>query len=137
MHIRRISHSSGFTLVELMITVAIIGILASVALPSYQDFVRKSRRAEAMAFMYEAASLQQHHLLDRRMYANTLTSLGLTTPPSVGAHYGISFPTVVNDKQPISFVIQAVAKGAQVNDICGTLTLNAQGVKGADKDGCW
>lgn len=137
MNKRHIRHCSGFTLIELMITVAIIGILASIALPSYQDYVRKSRRSEAWAFMYEVASRQQHHLLDRRMYANTLATLGLVVPPSVSVHYDITLPTVVNDTQPMGFVLQATTKGVQINDFCGTLTLNAQGVKGADKDGCW
>jgi type IV pilus assembly protein PilE len=137
MNTRRFRQCCGFTLIELMITVAVVGILASIALPSYQEYVRKSRRADAQAFMYEVASRQQHHLLDRRMYASTLTTLGLVVPPSVSAHYSIALPTVMNDAQPMGFVLQAATKGAQVNDACGTLTLNAQGAKGADKDGCW
>lgn len=137
MNTRRFRPCCGFTLIELMITVVVVGILASIALPSYQDYVRKSRRADAQAFMYEVASRQQHHLLDRRMYASTLTALSLLVPPSVSAYYSIALPTVKNDTQPMGFVLQAVTQGDQINDACGTLTLNAQGVKGAEKDGCW
>jgi type IV pilus assembly protein PilE len=127
----------GFTLIELMITVAVIGILAAIALPSYQDYVRKGRRADAQAFMYEVAARQQHFLVDRRMYATTLAALGLATPSSVSPHYVITLPSVVNDVQPMGFTLQAAPKDGQTSDACGTLTLNAQGVKGADKGGCW
>lgn len=120
-----------------MVTVAIIGILASIALPSYQDYVRKSRRADAQAFMYEVASRQQHYLVDRRMYASALATLGLTVPASVSVNYDITLPSVVNATQPMGFTLQAAPKAAQAADSCGTLTLNAQGVKGASKDGCW
>lgn len=137
MNTQRISLQRGFTLIELMITVAVIGILASIALPSYQDYVRKGRRADAQAFMYEVASRQQHYLVDRRMYATTLAALGLAAPSSVSTHYDITLPSVVNDVQPMGFTLQAAPKGGQAIDTCGTLTLNAQGTKGAAKGGCW
>lgn len=137
MNTQRIRLLRGFTLIEMMITVAVIGILASIALPSYQDYVRKARRADAQAFMYEVASRQQHYLVDRRLYANDLATLGLAVPASVSVHYDITLPTVVNNVQPMGFVLQAAPKAGQANDPCGTLTLNAQGTKGASKGGCW
>ena len=66
----------GFTLIELMIVIAIIGILAAVAYPSYMDHVRKGNRAAAQAFMMEVAQRQQNYLMNNREYATTLTSLG-------------------------------------------------------------
>lgn len=137
MTVQRIGLQRGFTLIELMIAVAIVGILASIALPSYQDYVRKGRRADAQAFMHEVASRQQHFLVDRRMYASTLAALGLAAPSSVSPHYNITLTNVVNNVQPMGFTLQAAPIGGQARDTCGTLTLNAQGAKGADKGGCW
>ena len=137
MTVQRIGLQRGFTLIELMIAVAIVGILASIALPSYQDYVRKGRRADAQAFMHEVASRQQHFLVDRRMYASTLDALGLAAPSSVSPHYNITLTNVINNVQPMGFTLQAAPIGGQARDTCGTLTLNAQGAKGADKGGCW
>lgn len=137
MTVQRIGLQRGFTLIELMIAVAIVGILASIALPSYQDYVRKGRRADAQAFMHEVASRQQHFLVDRRMYASTLDALGLAAPSSVSPHYNITLTNVVNNVQPMGFTLQAAPIGGQARDTCGTLTLNAQGAKGAAKGGCW
>lgn len=137
MTVQRIGLQRGFTLIELMIAVAIVGILASIALPSYQDYVRKGRRADAQAFMHEVASRQQHFLVDRRMYASTLAALGLAAPSSVSPHYNITLTNVVNNVQPMGFTLQAAPIAGQAQDTCGTLTLNAQGAKGADKGGCW
>ena len=66
----------GFTLIELMIVVAIIGILAAVAYPSYQDHIRKGNRSAAQAFMMDVAQRQQSYLLNNRSYATTLAALG-------------------------------------------------------------
>lgn len=137
MTVQRIGLQRGFTLIELMIAVAIVGILASIALPSYQDYVRKGRRADAQAFMHEVASRQQHFLVDRRMYASTLAALGLAAPSSVSPHYNITLTNVVNNVQPMGFTLQAAPIAGQAQDTCGTLTLNAQGAKGAAKGGCW
>lgn len=118
---------NGFTLIELMITVAIIAIIAAIAYPSYQDSVIKSRRGEAQAEMLNIAQRQQQYLLDMREYANSLATLSVTVPAHVTAHYDIS----VNATQgpPPTFMITATPKAGspQVKD--GDLTLSHQGVK--------
>ena len=75
----------GFTLLELMIVVAIVGILASIAYPSYMDHVRKGNRAKAQAFLMDVAQRQQNYLLVNRQYAATLAELGVTVGTEGGS----------------------------------------------------
>ena len=75
----------GFTLLELMIVVAIVGILASIAYPSYMDHVRKGNRAKAQAFLMDVAQRQQNYLLVNRQYAATLADLGVTVGTEGGS----------------------------------------------------
>jgi type IV pilus assembly protein PilE len=117
-------YSFGFTLIELMIVVAVIGILASIAYPSYLEYVKKGRRAAAQSHLMEIAQRQQQYLLDARSYASTLTTLGVTTPDDVSDYYTISLEV---DDTPPSFTITAEAQGVQASD--GNLTLNNTGSK--------
>ncbi len=137
------SSRHGFTLIELMITVAIIAILAAIALPSYQDYVRKGRRADAQSFMQEVVARQQHFLLDRRAYGTSITAatsaggLGMTVPTNVSGFYGVAIATD-NTTAPPSFTLTAAPSGSQAYDKCGTLTLDHRGVKTATGSGvCW
>ena len=119
---------SGFTLIELMITVAIIGILAAIAFPSYQSQIRKSNRAAAQAVMMDVANKQQFYLSSQREYADTLAKLSVTPPTDVTRWYTV---TVTTDPAatPPTFLVTAtpVAGTAQVPD--GVLTLNSAGTK--------
>ncbi|MFP5398250.1 MAG: type IV pilin protein [Gammaproteobacteria bacterium] len=139
MHPKR---SRGFTLIELMITVAIIAILAAVALPNFQDYVRKGRRADAQSFLLEVAARQQHFLVDRRAYSDSITKtpaeggLGMTLPSNVDPHYTIAL-VADNAARPPAFTLTATPKGAQATEKCGEMTLNHAGAKTAKKAGCW
>ena len=135
--------NQGFTLIELMITVAIVGILASVALPSYQEYIRKSRRADSQAFMYEVASRQQHYLVDRRAYATGITEtlssggLGMAIPATVSVYYTVSLATS-NTASPPTFTVTAVPKASQEQEKCQTISLDHQGARTASGSGkCW
>jgi type IV pilus assembly protein PilE len=133
----------GFTLIELMITVAIIAILAAIAMPSYQDYLRKGRRADAQSFMQEVVARQQHFLLDRRAYGTDITTatsaggLGMSIPSNVSNFYAVTIATD-NTTAPPSFTVTATPSGNQAYDKCGTLTVDQRGVKTVSGSGtCW
>ena len=68
----------GFTLIELMITVVIVAVLASIAYPSYMEHVKKGKRAQAQAFLMDVAQRQQNYLIMNRQYASDLSELGFS-----------------------------------------------------------
>ena len=139
----RCTRFHGFTLIEVMITVAIVAILAAVALPAYTDYIRKGKRATAQAALMDAASREQTYLLDRRDYAGSMSTLGFSPPKEIENDYTFDFPTVcarcfsVGATPPV-FTIRATpsaalaAKGEQV------LTVDDTGVKSpANAAGYW
>src|ERR1700756_5348239 len=75
--------ANGFTLIELMVTVAIVAILAAIAYPSYIAYIVRANRAAAQGYMLELTSLQQRYLLDARSYALDLPTLNTTVPSNV------------------------------------------------------
>ena len=116
----------GFTLIELMIVVVVIGILAAIAYPSYQSQIRKSNRAAAQAVLMDAANKQQFYLTSQREYADTLAKLNVTPSNDVSRWYDITV-AVDNAATPPTFTFTAKAKDAQIKD--GDLTLDSAGTK--------
>lgn len=119
----------GFTLIELMITVAIVAILVSIAYPSYTQYVIRGHRAAAQTEMMDIANRQQQFFLANRQYATSLGALSYTIPPEVLARYSLNPANmgVNNAATPPSFTITFVPSGTQASD--GNLTLNSEGVK--------
>ncbi|WP_454831864.1 type IV pilin protein [Pseudoxanthomonas wuyuanensis] len=129
--------AAGFTLIELMIVVAVVAILAAVAYPSYQEQVRKSRRAQAKADIVEYAQLAERFFTVNNTYVGFDNGLPIQSPREAGAtaHYGLNFATTQS-----TFTITANAQGGQAEDKCGNLSLTQSGVKGnsaGELKDCW
>jgi type IV pilus assembly protein PilE len=146
MTLRTTSPASGFTLIELMVTVAIVGILASVALPSYLQYVARGKRADAKALLLANAQFMERNFTECNRYdqngdpctAITATSLPYTKSPADGtAAYTIDFGAT-STLTATSFTLSARRKagGSMASDACGDLTYNELGQKGSgDYDG--
>ena len=121
----------GFTLVELMITIAILAILAAIAYPAYQDQLRKGRRAAAQSFVVDIASREQQYLLDARAYAvgaDALTTLSLPLPPEVAPFYTVAVePAAATIPPTYTSRATPIAGSSQQPD--GELTMNQAGQK--------
>ena len=123
----------GFTLIELMVVVAIVAILAAIALPSFADQMRKSRRAEAVTALQDAQLRLEKWRVDHSSFAGS----GVTIPAS--NHY--AFTITADAATPNAYAVAAAPSTAsQQKDMCGTLTItNTAGVvtKTPTGTGCW
>ena len=119
----------GFTLMELMIAVAVVGILASVAVPSYREHIAASRRTDAKAALLAIAQLMERTYTERGTYAgvtlgNRSTDIYSDTSPQ--GYYTLSI--VSQDAE--GFSLRATRAGAQVGDQCGNYTYDQAGTQG-------
>lgn len=117
----------GFTLIELMITVAIIGLLAAVAYPSYQSAMVKSRRAAAQTVLSDVAQRQQQYLMDSRAFATTTTNLKVMVPSDVSSHYTITITASASTPPAYTATATPVSGSSQVKD--GALSITSNGTK--------
>lgn len=134
---RSMPRAAGFTLIELMIVVVIVAILAAIAMPSYQNYIRKGRRAAAEGYLMELAQRQQQYFIDNRAFAGDAPTLGYaTTPSEVAPYYTV---TVTPDAgPPPTYALKATATGDQTKDSCGNLTINSAGTKSSSAGtNCW
>lgn len=130
--------SRGFTLIELMMAVAVIGILAAIAYPSYNNYVLKSRRATAQADLTELSQWMERQFTANLSYLGAngaAPALPFTQSPRSGtAAYSLQFDGTVTKE---NFKLKAEPQGGQQKDSCGTLTLSRSGAKTPTTSGCW
>lgn len=127
--------SDGFTLLELVVVMAIAAILAAIAIPNYSEYVMRSHRSEAQSFISDVASRQSQFFLDRRSYAGTVAGLNMTPPAEVAARYNVAIAVVAGP--PAGFQVSATPIGAQATDRCGVLTIDQANNRTAVGPRCW
>jgi type IV pilus assembly protein PilE len=129
----------GMSLIELMVVVAIVALLATIAVPSYRQFLLRSHRAEAKSALLNLAAAQEKFYLQNNTYTTDLTTappagLGLT-PTTVNGHFTVAIAAGAN---AAGFTATATAAGGQAQDThCATFTINQAGARTATSVDCW
>lgn len=143
--IKRRSLQQGFTLLEMMLVVAVIALISSIAIPAFIDYMKKSRRSDARSLLLEIVAKQEQYFPNnQQQYTDDFTQLGnlaakATTADKVTSENGYYEITI---DRPTLYTFKLTAKpiGAQANDSCTTLTIDQDGTKDftpADAIGCW
>lgn len=132
------NRNKGFTLIELMVVVAVLGILAAVAFPSYQQYVLRSNRAEGQALLSNVAARQERYFSQNNTYATTPAQLNLASANSDNNVYQLG----INRTSATEYILTAQPINAQTKDTgCGNLTLNQAGARGVSGskavNECW
>jgi type IV pilus assembly protein PilE len=129
----------GFTLIELMVVVVILGILAAIAYPAYRDYVAKSRRSEAKRALLDVAALQEKFYTNSLRYATSLQALGYVAPFETDEqNYTLG---LVTSASMTDYTVSATptASGLQKDDVCKTFSLTNTGKKttNSGRSDCW
>jgi len=124
------SRVRGFTLIELMVTVAIVAILAAIAVPSYTRYAYRARRSEGQQLLQNIAMAEERFYSTNNRYGS-LAEVGFNNTASPNGYYLADIPASASTSSQ-SFTVEAVPQGVQASDACQTLTLNAAGKKTPD-----
>jgi type IV pilus assembly protein PilE len=129
----------GFTLIELMIAVAIVAILAAIAFPSYQDQVRKTRRGDAQGVLLELAQWMERYYTANNTYTGAVLPFNQSPKEGDSKYYNISLSTLAANN--FTLTAAPIASTGQDKDKCGSLTYTSTGKKGKTGslplDRCW
>lgn len=132
------AHERGLSLIELLIVIAVVGILAGIAYPSYTDRVKSAARTEAVGMLFETALLLERHRARTGQYADTDT---VTAPLPQGTRYYSLQPS--REAEGFSLVARRRPEGLMAGDPCGDFELDHRGVRGNPQrdtgrgEGCW
>jgi type IV pilus assembly protein PilE len=123
-------HQGGFTLIELMIVIAIVAILLAVALPAYQSQIIRGHRSAAQSQMLDIANREQQHLLSNRSYIDhdAMAATGYALSTRVAEHYGYTIVVPGSTIPSYTITFTPLSASRQASD--GALTLTSEGVKG-------
>jgi type IV pilus assembly protein PilE len=114
----------GFTLIELMVTVAIVAILASIALPSYQNYILQSRRAAGKAELLAAQQRLERAYTDLNHYGNAVTSIQQNASGVLGTSEGGFYQVISTSATASTYALSSIPQGGQAIDRCQTLTVD-------------
>ena len=132
----------GFSLIELMIVIVIVGILLSLALPSYRDYTLRSHRTDAQASLLDIASRQERFVAQNNTYTTEISAnngLGMGTTESREGYYDLTVGACAGGTIATCYVVTATAKGNQAADSdCATITYDSLGTRSGTTAGeCW
>ncbi|WP_417227670.1 type IV pilin protein [Amphritea sp.] len=129
----QIKQEQGFTLIELMIVVAIVGIISAIAYPSYREQVAQSRRVDAQGSLTSLAQFLERHYTVSGAYTGAALPFNESPRDGTDKYYDLSVPA----STATTYTLRAAPKNGMAGDRCGNMTLTHTGQKGAAETDCW
>ncbi|WP_333677842.1 type IV pilin protein [Dyella sp.] len=125
------ARSRGFTLVELMIVVAIIAILAAIAVPAYLRYGYRARRVDGQQLLLTIANAEERYYAVNNQYTTDPTKIGFSTTPAVSnnGYYSATITPASGSTSAQTYLATATPQSSQANDVCGPLSIDNTGAK--------